>query len=110
MPIEGSAVRITPASGKIADITHADTAEHSMALPAGFPGNTRAILVLGNRIAGTGNFVLRSVSGVGIAGRLAHYSAHLWWVRAIDGLFYYNLTVANDDWDIYGVGYITGGS
>ena len=100
-------VRIVPASGKIYDITHADTNEHSVALPAGYPANTKAIIIRGVRVTGTGSFIMISTSG---------QSAYSWnfsqggsgvWMRAADGLFYYSLSVANDDWDIHAIGYVT---
>ena len=96
--------RVVPASGKIYDITHADTNEHSVALPAGYPANTKAILIRSTRMAGTGNIYLRSVSG-----QTGYLISSLWgglWFRASDGLFYYNLSVANDDWDINAMGRI----
>jgi len=99
--------RIVPAVGKIADITHADTNEHSMSLPAVYPANTRAIYIRCARIAGTGEFQVHSVSGD--AGITQVTGRDVWWIRAADGLFYYALSVANDDWDIYADGYITGG-
>ena len=101
-----SGIRIIPASGKIYDITHADTNEHSVALPAGYPANTKAIYITCFRLAGTGFFVPRSVSGMPGAPRIATDFGGLW-IRAVNGLFYYNLHTANDDWDIFSDGYIT---
>ena len=100
-------VKIVPVLGKIYDITHADTAVHGVALPAGCPANTRAIYISAFRIVGTGVLNIRSgstdvgyVSLVSLGGVL--------WFRAADGLFHYSLSVANDDWDVYAKGYITG--
>jgi len=98
--------RVLPASGKIYDITEADTAEHSVALPAGYPANTRAIQIRAERVTGTGTFQPRSVSGQ--TGFAILNNGNAFWIRAADGLFYYNLGVANDDWDILAQGYITG--
>ena len=110
--------RNVPATGKIADITHADTDEHSLTLAqlnavyAGtFPENTRVIYVGGTKIAGTGTLNLHSVSGqkgVTIVTSTAAYFYAVLWYRAADGLFYYSQTVANDDWDVYALGYQTG--
>ena len=105
-----SGIRIVPASGKIYDITHADTNEHSVALPAGYPANTKALIIYPLRIAGTGHFATISVSGMPAAEarRFNNNGEGGMWIRAVDGLFYYRLNVANDDWDIYSNGYITG--
>jgi len=101
-------LHIIPASGQIYDITHPDVNEHSVGLPVGYPANTRALLVMCTRMAGTGVIYLISTSGVissrwtvstGLAGV---------WVRAADGQFYHSLSVANDDWDLYAIGYIAG--
>ena len=97
--------KVVPASGKIYDITHEDTAEHSVALPAGYPANTKAIHIKANRVAGTGYFWPRSTSGVS-GPYLANEQGGLWF-RAANGLFYYVINVASDDWDIMAVGYIT---
>ena len=99
--------RIVTGSGKIADITHADTNEHSMALPAGYPANTRAIIIRPERVTGTGLFICRQVTGITFGWTIASAIGGVW-VRAADGLFYYNLTVANDDWDIRVIAIITG--
>jgi len=111
--------RIPPASGKIADITHADTNEHSLTLaqlnavypPGNLPENTRVIYVGGTRIAGAGTLNLHSVSGQKgvtiVTGTAAYFYAVLWY-RAADGRFYYSQTVANDDWDVYILGFQTG--
>lgn len=109
MPFRPPRQRIVPGTGlKIYDITHADTNEHSVALPAGYPANTKALVVKANRIAGTGAFTVRSVSGVDGSGWTLNSYGSGTWLRAADGLFYYFISVAGDDWDIYAVGYITG--
>ena len=100
--------RIVPASGKIYDITHADTDEHSVALPAGFPANTKSITIWVNRIAGAGSLMTRSVSGQAFSTWILATNQTGIWYRAIDGLFYYRLSIANDDFDVYAVAYITG--
>ena len=95
---------VVPLSGKIADITHADTNEHSMALPTGYPANTKAIFIHPYRAAGTGQFRTNMVSGQD--GPVIASNSGGAWIRATDGLFYYKLTIANDDWDIYADGRI----
>ena len=110
MPIVGKSLNIVSASGKIYDITHVDSNEHNVTLPAGYPQNTRAMFVSGRRVAGTGFFELRSVSGADghlIQAVAAARGVGAVWFRASDGLFYYRLTTGNDDWDIYIHGYWT---
>jgi len=106
LKFQSEMTRIVPATGKIYDLTHADTNEHTAALPSGYPANTKAIHVKAIRAAGTGSILLKSVTG-GDAIILAH-NAHGLWFRAANGSFYYELSVANDDWNIYATGYITG--
>ena len=101
-------VRVVPGPGtKQFDLTHADTNEHSAALPAGFPAGTSMLYCRPSRIAGTGTFGPVMVSG---GNRLTVANGQpFWWIRAVDGLFYYSLSVINDDWDIYVHGYVSGG-
>ena len=103
----GKTLDIVPASGKIYDITHADNNEHSVPLPAGYPENTQALSIRANRVSGSGVFVSRSVSGQTGVNIFNNESAGLW-IRAVDGLFYYNLNTPGDDWDIYAMGYVIG--
>jgi hypothetical protein len=106
---KGVGMIVSPASGKIFDITHADANEHTVPLPAGLPENTKAMLIFGDRIGGTGIF--RAISTAG-DGNIAYVGVanNLWglWVRAADGLFHYKLSVAGDDWDIYVLGVFFG--
>ena len=98
--------RIVPDSGKIYDITHADTLEHTVSLPSGYPENTRAIIISPLRVSGTGTFLISSVSG----GQVTEATSYrqMTWIRASDGLFYYKLLTSGDDWDIHSAGYMTG--
>lgn len=104
--------RIVPATGKIYDINESDTNQHSVALPSTAPPKTRAMLVQRERVSGTGNIEIVSVPGT-TGSQLglfitAYNSSGTIWIRANDGLFYYAQTVANDDFDVYVIGYITG--
>jgi len=101
--------RIVPASGKIYDITEADTNEHSVALPAGYPANTKALHISPRRIAGTGSLKIAGVQGNTAAnhGTIASQNMGLW-PRAVDGLFYYRLGTASDVWEIDIIGYFIG--
>lgn len=103
-----TAPRVEPTSGKIYDITHADTNEHSVSLPTGYPANTKLLIISGQRMSGSGNLQLRSTSGVAESRWTVAPDREGVWPRAADGEFYYKLTAANDDWDIYVLAYITG--
>ena len=100
--------RIAPASGKIYDLTQADVNEHAVALPGGYPANTRALVIMASRQAGTGNFRIISVTGDTVGGLLISNQGTAVWVRSASGDFLYRLTAINDDWDIYSIGYLTG--
>lgn len=104
--VEGSYgnLRIFPyEDGKILDITHADTNEHTATMPAGIPSNCVAMYVVPYRIGGTGQWAFRSVSGGN--DDICNSNESVVWFRAANGNWYYRLTVANDDWDIYCWGY-----
>lgn len=90
---------------KIYDITHADTVEHTIALPAGAPTNTKYMLCRFTRPVGTGSFRTLSVSGGGIFSYTSNTCGI--WPRAADGLFYYRISVNNDEWDIFCQAYFT---
>lgn len=96
-----------PASGKIYDITHPDTNEHSVSLPSGYPANTKLLFIKVVRSSGSGFFYVGSVSGSTDKARVATTYGSAW-VRAADGLFYYSLGTADDDFDIFSLGYIVG--
>jgi len=102
----GNLVAITPTScDKIYDITHADTDPHSVNLPASCPANTSALVVTVQR-TGSGNLYLRSGS-LGCNMILGQNGWGLWLRSITDGKFHYGLGTANDDWDVYLIGYIT---
>lgn len=99
--------KVVPHGPKIADITHADILEHSLTPAAlGLPDNVTAIYYWGIRMGGAGAFEAKSASG-GPVFPIGSGSGSMWF-KAADGLFYYELSVANDDWDIYAVGYLYG--
>lgn len=97
-------VSIVPKGTKIADITHADTNEHSKtASDFGLPSNTVAIAIFCIRIGGSGVFQVRSISaGSNMDIQTSNVGV---WFRAVDGNFYYRLNTSGDDWDIYAIGY-----
>lgn len=97
-------VKVFPVDGKIADLTHADTLEHTITnTTMGLDESTVAIEIYVVRIGGTGKFQISSVSG-GARNGITTLN-HAIWFKALDGLYYYRLNVAGDDWDIFGQGY-----
>ena len=96
---------------KIADITEADVNKHTITMDAmGLPMNTIKIQVSMIRIAGTGIMVFYPYnSALGIK---PDNSSSVTTLRPREigiehGELVYNLTVANDDFDIYCTGYAT---
>ena len=98
-----------PYNAKIADITHADVNKHTLDLAAALPETRNIIMVSlhAHRIAGTGllDFYPNegahpSYTGDNYAGTntiLIEYGSQR---------LQYDLTVANDDWDLYCLGYV----
>lgn len=96
-----------PYNAKIADITHADTSVHYLDLAVALP-ETRKIIKLtirASRISGTGE--LRVYSNEGAAYQQAGTITTDVTVTIAAGTqrLKYNLTVANDDFDLYCFGY-----
>lgn len=105
-----------PYNGKIADITHADTIQHFLVLAnatgtGAIAGETRKIVAVGlwaARIAGTGYLAAYPNEGVQA---LDLYSYDCWTNNIViikDGTqrLQYRLNVANDDYDLYCLGYV----
>lgn len=93
---------------KIADITHADTNEHTISLSSlGLPDNVIAILCYFVRFGGTGTFNCRTEPS-GALYVVSHLQTALWMVGNTGELIY-RLSVAGDDWDIQGFAYWTQG-
>lgn len=96
-----------PRNGKIADITHADTLEHSLNIQTAL-GETRrvvAITVVSERAVGTG-----ILYAYGLTGNPTYWldDCHyrLPTITLVDANLYYRLSVANDDFDLYCRGYV----
>lgn len=88
---------------KIADITHADTNEHTKTCAdLGVPKNTKALIIIATRASGTGSF--KVLSGTGGTYDFVASNRMSIWVKEAAGTFRYQLTIANDDWDISMVG------
>ena len=106
-----------PYNSKIADITHADTANHELVLAneagnGAIAGETRkiiAVAISATRVTGTGYFRTRPNEGTALALELGAYSSYGRGYMAIaDGsqrLRYY-LSVSGDDFDVYCYGYV----
>ncbi|GAH96755.1 unnamed protein product, partial [marine sediment metagenome] len=100
-----------PYNGKIADITETDTNKHTLDLETALT-ETRKIIALSitaKRMGGTGEFNCYPNEGAqpSLVGSSA--SVYLRGMLIIkDGTqrLEYNLTVANDDWDLYCLGYV----
>lgn len=102
----GRQIHFTPFNDKVADITEADINLHTITLATlGFPLNTR-ILILGSvRVAGTGVFRVYPNEGgtaLQIGGGAVERGKP---IGIINERLQYNLTVINDDWDLYCWGY-----
>ena len=104
-----------PYNGKIADITHADTNQHTLALAntggtGAIAGETRKIIAAmfrGIRIAGSG--VMYGYPNSDLVDFVAMSpSASCPIIIIADGsqTLTYSLTVANDDFDLYCMGYV----
>ena len=98
-----------PYNGKIADITHADTNNHTLNLAVAL-SETRKIIkvqILGVRIAGTGDIKIYPNEGASsyILQTSGYYSDECIIANGTNRMLY-SLTVANDDWDLYCFGYV----
>jgi len=99
-----------PYNAKIADITHADTNKHTLALDTAL-SETRtiiAILVSHVRQGGTGDFYIYPNEGTDFtySSNLYKGDSQLIIIAAGTQRLQYGLSVANDDWDLYCWGYI----
>lgn len=90
---------------KIADINESDTNTHSTTTSAlGLPENTVMIMVHHQRMAGTGTLSYRDKNG---SWHCEKSAGGCWWIKATDGKWYYGQSVANDDFDVFTMGYFT---
>lgn len=99
---------VVPYNGKIADITHADINRHTLDLEAALTETRKIISVIisANRIVGTGNF--KCYPNEGASGTDTNSVVYPRATTIIaDGTqrLEYSLTVANDDFDVYCLGY-----
>jgi len=95
-------------NAKVADITHADTNKHTVSLATmGLPLNTVAMVILVNRVAGTGNIRVYSNEGTTSADLVNSGGRNWITIGLANQRLQYDLTVANDDWDLFCLGYWT---
>lgn len=93
--------------GKVADITHADTNKHTITLATmGLPQSIKALQLLAVRIGGAGNFNVYPAEGTYslTIGHGAEFRGK--WCAIINNRLQYSLNTANDDFDLYCVGYL----
>ena len=105
-----------PYNGKIADITHADTNKHTLTLAnaagtGAIAGETReiiAVILTVTRVSGTGGFLAYPNEGTSSGGVGSSSFVYPAFVVVADGLqrLQYKLDVANDDFDLYCVGFV----
>lgn len=102
---------VVPMNAKIADITHADTAKHFLDLETSLSETRKIIqvMVAPQRMAGTGN--LRFFPNEGPTAIYESWFNGATCVIIADGTqrLQYDLTVANDDFDVHCVGYMVEG-
>ncbi len=99
-----------PFNAKIADITEDDTDAHTFALAAPLSETRRiaSISLKCSRVTGTGSFYVYPNEGSSF---YSYSSGNSWGPIAVASgtqRFQYSLSVANDDWDIYCLGYTVG--
>lgn len=101
-------------NAKIADITHADTALHTLTLANGagtgaIAGETRkiiAVLTVWPRIAGTGAVYLYPNEGASRIYEANNVAGPFCVIADNSQQLQYALSVANDDYDLYCMGYV----
>ena len=91
---------------KIADITHADTNEHPLDLVGLVPPNAISLLLVADRVSGTGNMTFRPRSSgaaavmLGKADEKPMVNCPILYPELL-----YKLTNAGDEWDLLLCGY-----
>jgi len=97
---------ISPFIAKIANITHADTADHILDLSAFIPKETIAILVVFDRLSGIGSMLGDPNSQGVLYVLIGDGDTKLPLLFPIKNQeLKYALSVSGDDWDLYLLGY-----
>ena len=108
MSIRGRKVTtFVPDNTKVADITHADVNHHTITLATmGLPVTAVCLILGAMRQGGTGMFYAYPNEG-GVGFYIGHVggTSYAKSVGIINQRLEYNLTVANDDFDLYCFGY-----
>ena len=100
-----------PKNAKIADITHADTNKHTLDLAAALSETRKIISVLigPQRIGGTGFFRMYPNEGAMGLPNWAYGGSSMFYniiIADATNRLQYDLSVANDDFDVYCYGYV----
>lgn len=109
------AIEFVPANEKIMDINEDDIAEHICTISDKVPPNTVAIFIGAQRVSGTGVLKIFSDEGTSAQESVALSSCHLVGIKALrirtpaGTHIKYAQSVANDDFDLYMLGYFIGG-
>lgn len=88
---------------KILDLNENDTVSHTEDLSAILPPECLAIIAACHRITGTGSFVTYPRSHATVTAYIASYDSAL--IPITNRELKWKNTVANDDWDIFLLGY-----
>ena len=100
----------TPYNEKIADITHADTAKHTISLESlGLPPTAIVLLLGAVRISGTGYLQVYPNEGVDLIRLGPAFNNAVFPIAIILERLEYKLNVASDDFDVYCFGFWTVG-
>ena len=103
-----------PYNGKIADITETNTGKHTLTLAnaggtGAIAGETRKIVAIqtyANRMTGSGVFLVYSNEGSSFIANIWSYSIAIVFIADGTQRLQYSLDTANDDFDLYCMGYV----
>ncbi|MBA7689977.1 hypothetical protein ES703_98496 [subsurface metagenome] len=106
MSMKLSARLVTVEPYKIADLTAADTENYMLDLSDIVPKETKAVLVRGNRVTGTGNLTALPMGSLTYSINCGNQDQkNISIVPIKDREFWWRLGMANDDWDLILFGY-----
>lgn len=96
-------------NAKLADINESDTDVHTTSLDTLAP-NVVAVIAYALRSTGTGNFTVFPNEGTtGMRIDSVTVSNRCYLIKVLNNRIKYEQSVANDDWDLYILGYIIEG-
>lgn len=102
-------LRFIGTNEKIADITEADINKHTVDISAYVPANCVAIVISARRVSGTGNILFFPNEGAQAITDATPGYLTTDVIAIVSQRLQYNLSVANDDFDLYMFGYFTEG-